>query len=595
MSDLESLFQKNLSEFRSRHEIVSARDLTGLLAALTETEREALATALVERRWLFRGTLLHSTRDPEREARRAADGFASAKALIAISMGAGYLLEQISGVDACLIIEAEPYLLAAFILAGRFKEFRGKITLFTDALDRADALEEILPWLQGRNLKQVHIYMHAPYLAINKSNATRAFERVKALFEKRAVNQATIIKFQQLWNKNIFLNSRVIAESGSMDEILNLAPPQTVVLAGAGPSLTESLSVLASERRKFILFAADTALVPLNRAGIYPDFVFSADPQWLNHYFCQSEGASQSTWVMDPVVCPAIPREVRRRGGKVLFWNNVFLADQMLRPRDRGDVQHGGSVSTNAFDVAVKWLGSATDSLPRSLILVGQDLSFSNRQAHAAGAVLEAQIFTRSTRIHTMEAHNLKQMREMPVMKIKKKKKKSVRTNGKLRIFHEWFEARASERPRDKIRYINATHDGAFLAGFEHMQFEAFLKNLPELAPQEVVAEPQGHVSLQRLYQELGIVLSIGEENGRLTRKPSQTQAELNRLNENDSKLKNLKLGKDIAGLNAQAIILKITEQGDAPNASEFYLSLARAARELRHWLSKVMEPTSYE
>lgn len=589
MTNLKPLFDKNAALFQAKHTILGVLDFNALWAALTDSDLAALADGVAHNRWLCKGKLLHSERDPAREAARAAETYRDARALICISTGAGYLMPALpASVRQVLLIESDRFCLAAFILSGAFAAFHGEITLFADALERTDALEEILPWLQGKNLKRTLIYLHAPLLQVDKARVTRAYERVVQLFEKRSVNQATIVKFQQLWNKNIFLNRRAMAKSGSMKTIWDIHPPQAIVLAGAGPSLAESYSDLRAYRTRFTLFAADTALIPLAKAGIYPDFVFSADPQWLNHFFAQNAAAAKSVWVMDPVVCPAIPRFVQGVGAKTLFWNNVFLADTHFRSEERGDVAHGGSVSTNAFDVAVQWLYRRSASAGR-LILVGQDLSFSNRQAHTKGAVLEAQVYARSTRLKAMEQHNLAQMKAMPVLWQRGIRQEKVRTNGKLKIFHDWFEARAADTDKQKLRLINATADGARLNGFEHLPLAEALAGVTSQNAPDITLKLTGTVKeAGDLLTRLGQIEKLMQENEQLSRVIKPTAAQIEKLNRNDAAFKSLGFAKEIVALNAQALILKITEQGEDVDAPEFYAAMRRAARAIRHWASKV-------
>jgi hypothetical protein len=592
MADLKPLFDKNAAAYMAQHRIVGAGDFQAVWQALSEADLQLLTEAVEKGKWLYKGKLLHSERDPRREAVRAAESYADAQAVICISAGAGYLFPALpAGLRKVLLLESDPFCLAAFLLSGQFLTFHGELTLFTDPLERSDALEEILPWLQGKNLKRTLIYCHAPMLQIDKPRVTRAYERVVQLFEKRSVNQATIVKFQQLWNKNIFLNRRAIAAGSSMKTIWEGNPPEAIVLAGAGPSLGASLADLKKYRERFVLFAADTALIPLSKAGIQPDFVFSADPQWLNHYFAQTGAAKNSVWVMDPVVCPAIPRHAQQAGAKLLFWNNVFLADVHFRSEDRGDVAHGGSVSTNAFDVAVHWLMRREATAPGRLILVGQDLSFSNRQAHTKGAVLEAQVYAHATRLRTMEQHNFRQMTAMPVLWQRGMKQEKVRTNGKLRIFHDWFEARAAERDKAKIRLINATADGAYLNGFEHLALEDALTDVPKAdfrfaaSQKNSKTETRGNADL---LVRLERIQKIMAENAKWAAVHNPDAAAVERLNRNDAEFKSLGFAKEIVALNAQALILKITEQGDEVNAPEFYRAMARAARAIRHWAGKV-------
>jgi hypothetical protein len=505
----------------------------------------------------------------------------------------GWLLDVLPpGIGSLLLIEPSPFVTAAFLLARRYANFAGTITLFADDLARSEALEEVLPWLQGKNLQKTSIYCHAASLAANKPLYTRAFERVVALLEKRSVNQATIVKFQQLWNKNILLNQRVISASATLNDLLALPAPSAIVLAGAGPSLSAAFAELRELRNYFVLFAADTALIPLNKAGIYPDVVLAADPQWLNHHFAESPDAARSRWLMDPVVCPAIPHRLQRLGAQMAFWNNVFASDTFFRTRDRGDVAHGGSVSTNAFDIAVRWLSAHPEQKGR-LILVGQDLSFSDKQAHCRGAVLEAAVFNRANRLFSMEQHNLRQMKAMPVLWQKGIRQPQVPTNGKLRIFHEWFEARAADTDRTRVRLINATHDGAYLRGFEHLTLREALAGLTEERAgctwQLSAIETDLRARAEKLIADLSAVYRYTSENAMLARQKNAAPQTLQQMNANDQKLKSTGIAREIAGLNAQALILKITEQGEEADAALFYSTLARAAREVRHWARRLL------
>lgn len=594
MTGLKALFAENAAKFATSHQLIGQASFEQIWSALTPGDLNIIAEGLEKKRWVFKDKLLHSDRDPYREADRAAESLKNARAVIAVSVGVGFILGRLKpAVQEIFIIEPTPCVLAAFICTGEFLKYHGKITVFADNLLRADALEEILPWLQGKNLRFTLIYCHPPFAAIDKAAATRAVERIEALFEKRSVNQATIVKFQQLWNKNILLNQRAVAAAKPMRAIWGLSPPQALVLAGAGPSLSHSFAELKSLRKKFVLFAADTAFIPLVKAGITPDFVFSADPQWLNHFFCQSAKAGDTAWVMDPVVHPAIPRQVQRSGAATYFWNNVFLSDAYFRTVDRGDVAHGGSVSTNAFDMALNWLLSGlAGEASRRLILTGQDLSFSNKQAHTPGAVLEAQIFARSTKLITMERHNFRQMTAMPVITVKGIRQPAVRTNGKLKIFLDWFAARAAECDKSKVRLINATYDGARIQGFEHLTLGEALAgvtdfSMPASLPQQEM-RPMANEKAKKLQVDLRTVFSLMRENTILSAEKNPGPGTLDKLNRNDEKLKALVPAKDIVALNAQALILRITEQGEAAAPAEFYGAMARAARELLHWLAKI-------
>ena len=55
------------------------------------------------------------------------------------------------------------------------------------------------------------------------------------------------------------------------------------MVAGAGPSLDQDLDILRDHQDQVMIFAVDTSYIPLIKANIIPDIVFSSDPQWVNH------------------------------------------------------------------------------------------------------------------------------------------------------------------------------------------------------------------------------------------------------------------------------------------------------------------------
>jgi hypothetical protein len=74
---------------------------------------------------------------------------------------------------------------------------------------------------------------------------------------------------------------------------------------------------------------------------------------------------------------------------------------------DKGEMCHGGSVSTNAYDFA-KRLGAYP------IILAGQDLAFTKGLAHAKGSYLDEQIHNKTNRISNAEMFNRRQLTFLP-------------------------------------------------------------------------------------------------------------------------------------------------------------------------------------
>ena len=109
------------------------------------------------------------------------------------------------------------------------------------------------------------------------------------------------------------------------------------------------------------------------------------------------------------------------------------------------DVSSGGSVACSAFSMLYK-MGF------RTIILVGQDLAYSDNKSHADGTFQEK-----------MPEENTKNM-----IKVKGNYVDEVPTRRDFRVFLEWFNMyiKGAKEHRD-IRVINATEGGAFIEGTE--------------------------------------------------------------------------------------------------------------------------------
>ncbi len=556
------------------------------------------------------GITFHSRRDPKKEARRQLDSLKSknARHIILIGGGLGYLAKEAlrdPDVESILLVEPLPEVFYYFVSLLKPDSIpTGKLKiLYAGSLDEA-GLESILPFLRGKNTSEIVIHTHHPSFVAAESVVGELNLRIRKLIEKRSINQATIIKFQNAWNRNIAANLRVIIRGGKKKDITawlkDNFPDKDIIIAGAGPSLSTSMESLKKYRGHFLLFAADTAFIPFARSGVIPDITFASDPQVVNAYFAHHRKAAQSIWMMDPVVISAMPHFLQKSGAKIFWWNNDFYMDAMIREYfgDRGGISHGGSVSTNAFSLA-------TEINPPRIILIGQDLSFTGKTAHVRGAALEDRLYYTRTRTFTMENHNFSQLWALPKEPVPSLKKTSgLYTNAKMKVFIEWFNVTAQEylRKNPSAEILNATADGVFLKNFQHKPLEEIYgDNTAEISstnhtaeamdiPMLISPEPDRHQGfsehLKSILRGLEKLQDLYTENISLTRKIiRKNNPEWNRrLNANDTKIATYTKENSILSIGAQSSILQITENPELSghnqweNSLKLYEALAHSA-----------------
>ncbi len=427
------------------------------LAALRQIEfleetRESRPTCL------WRGRYLHSRFAPGKEAERAASAIKTENGdQLVLFAGAGlaYVIAEFCNQRAnpCIWFEPNPEILA---LALSVTDLRaavqdGRLSLFLGEPDE----ETLREMFRGRTGADVVFAVHRASADADEIYA-RLETRLVEHLNKKNVNLATLARFDRVWAKNLAFNFRALRRARPVARLFDCTPGATALVCGAGPSLYEDLERLKltpGARENAVWIAVDTALAPLHAAGFAPDLTVSVDPQALNRYYL--EGERDSSWiVIDPTTTYLTPRLVG--ADRLVFTSSPFALARLFFDyceESVGELAFGGSVSTNAYDLAVR-MGC------RRILLIGQDLAFTNGLAHSRGATLEERLNFRERRTFRRELHNYRQLSALPVRGLPGAAG-PVATNDKLTIFYRWFAKRfRSDRARG-VEIWNLTGGGA--------------------------------------------------------------------------------------------------------------------------------------
>lgn len=99
----------------------------------------------------------------------------------------------------------------------------------------------------------------------------------------REVNQVTTNAYVGLMSRNMIVNHEAGLVKRKLSELFeeakSYAPGRVAVVAGAGPSLDDTLEALKRHRDRYFLLAVDASLHPLLTAGLRPDATISIDPE----------------------------------------------------------------------------------------------------------------------------------------------------------------------------------------------------------------------------------------------------------------------------------------------------------------------------
>jgi hypothetical protein len=236
----------------------------------------------------------------------------------------------------------------------------------------------------------------------------------------------------------------------------------------------------------------DTAYRILSHYDIEPDFVLCVDPQIINARYLKEHGrAGHSGMRSDgaPSVFSLYPGRICVSGAP---FANLRWVEEITG--SKGEIAHGGSVSTNAYDFA-KRLGV------RHVIMGAGSCVHTRGLAHARGSILDEQVYLRRNRFSSEHDFNRRQIRRCRRCGWTRSRRNGAHQSEMI-IFMEWFQK------RNDPSLWNASAGGAMLKGMQH--------GIPELT----VPAEEVHARLDALYRRrrcvrmpimTGVLRSIGE------------------------------------------------------------------------------------
>ncbi len=453
---MESMYRQNIASASAANpslesELAAAK---GPLPAVMRTPAGPVPEVALEGKKIY----VHSKFDPVTEARRFLADLnpADYDLFIVLGFGFGYHIEELAGRTGAeanvLVIEKDPAMIRAALesrdLAGVLASSRVRILI-------SPGEDAIAAALRGASTRRVAILTHRGSHRLDPEYYHNMRRVAKSYLSTKEVNIATLAKFERTWGVNIARNIvRIIRCPGANVFFSGFSGLPAIVVA-AGPSLSESVGFIRDNAGKALIVAVDTAYGVLRKAGIEPHFCVSVDPQMVNARYFEGTLPGRTVLVADPT---SHPSAFRLFGGRAAVSGMAF---EMLRWIEnvtgaKGEIAHGGSVSTNAYDFARQ-----TGASP--VVLVGQDLAFTGGRAHVRGSYLDEQVRNRAGRLYTAETFNRFQLTALPKIFVEAIGGGRAHTNQKMMIFLSWFEK------RNDPGLINASAGGARMHGVKHM------------------------------------------------------------------------------------------------------------------------------
>lgn len=307
--------------------------------------------------------------------------------------------------------------------------------------------------------------IHPNYRGFFLEDILEKVKKVQRLVESEMVQFNTQKKLSMNMAQNILRNMKYVCEGYHTKLLLNaVSNKDAAILVAAGPSLNKNIQMLKKAKNRLFILAVDTAVKPLVKAGIKPDAFITIDAK-KDLDLVEIDGAETI-----PVIAPATALYKimdRQKAKKIFYYDGYFLPYSIYFINDKvlPDVSTGGSVACSGFSLLHK-LGYET------IILVGQDLAFTDNKSHADGTFEE--------KMPVMDTEGMEMVKGNYVDKIP--------TRMDFRIFLNWFQEYIHDikEANPNIRVVNATAGGAYIEGTEIRALDDIIEEVCKNVPEEI-------------------------------------------------------------------------------------------------------------
>ena len=333
---------------------------------------------------------------------------------------------------------------------------------------------------------------------------------------------------------NCLRNLPVILSATPVQSLQARCAGEPAFVVAAGPSLDKNIAELRDARDHGWVIAVDTALGPLRKAGIEPQFIVTFDPSQLNErHFSGWPPLGQTILAFHPEVYWEIPRNYFGKAKTLVLHDgeNRLLSELGLSPQPGRGVPRGIMTGHLAFNLAV-YLGCDP------IVLVGMDLAFPDAGGwtHATGATLGRQIGDRrGLRVNVGAISEKLPGFETDLIELPGMHGECVYAPP---IFGTYLTIMEQEIARSGRRVIDATQGGTRKRGTEILELKDVIRSLssesqpvnprsrppqnPELPPLESILSTLtgGRERLMELKQWAAEPHAPAEWRERLTRNP---------------------------------------------------------------------------
>ena len=351
---------------------------------------------------------VHSKYNIENECKRALEKINKNKNLLIIyGYGLGYiikyLIENIENYfdkkileSLKIIVVVEDDYLFKYSYYNIFNTNKKNI-FFIHAEDNIDYINKIVDY---KNINGVSLVLLSSLTKEEKDKANKFYEEILNSIEKEFSNIWTNLYFENIWTKNIILNSEYINKSSDISVFKNAFNGFNALLICPGPTLINYIKKIKTHRKNLIIICVDTSYSVLCKNGIIPDFIITVDGGFFNSLDFVCENKKFPYLVMDIACNKIIPKIIYDRTKIIRFTStdNLGIVEYLKKFTDLSSLTTSSTVATTMIDFAYY---TNFDKV----LLIGFDNSYPYYQRHIKHALSYEYMINKTSKLKTMESY----------------------------------------------------------------------------------------------------------------------------------------------------------------------------------------------
>lgn len=351
---------------------------------------------------------VHSKYNIENECKRALERINKNKNLLIIyGYGLGYiikyLIENIENYfdkkileSLKIIVVVEDDYLFKYSYYNIFNTDKKNI-FFINAEDNIDYINKIVDY---KNINGVSLVLLPSLTKEEKDKANKFYEEILNNIEKEFSNIWTNLYFENIWTKNIILNSEYINKSSDISIFKNAFNGFNALLICPGPTLINYIEKIKTHRKNLIIICVDTSYSVLCKNGIIPDFIITVDGGFFNSLDFVCENKKFPYLVMDIACNKIIPKIIYDRTKIIRFTStdNLGIIEYLKKFTDLSSLTTSSTVATTMIDFAYY-------TNFNKVLLIGFDNSYPYYQRHIKHALSYEYMINKTSKLKTMESY----------------------------------------------------------------------------------------------------------------------------------------------------------------------------------------------